>query len=144
MRNTILLLDRNNLESSTLSVLTIQSLVRNVLISCQHSCLPYEIADVCIPVVSWQWNCNPYPNKMLIKVMGYLLRLNILFYVKLIFCGSYTYSEIHVHVRGRVCKQQASSRQTNSARLIETFGEVARCWLPTCEVTSFVRLIIIT
>ena len=48
------------------------------------------------------------------------------------------------HVRGRVREPQASPRQTNSARLIEIFEEVARGWLPTCEVTSFVRLIIIT
>ena len=48
------------------------------------------------------------------------------------------------HVRGRDPEEQASSRQTNSARLIEMSGEGARCWLPTCEVTSFVRPIIIT
>ena len=82
----------------------------------------------------------------LIKVTGYLLWPNILFYVNLIFCGSYISckytctAKYLFHVRGRVHEQQASSRQTNSTRLIEISAEVARCWLPTCEVTRAVKL----
>ena len=78
----------------------------------------------------------------LFKVTGYLLWLNIWFYVSLIFCGSYVYSEIPVSRYGK--SLQAASiakmgKQTNCVRLIKIIREVVRWWLPACELpVSFI------
>ena len=59
-----------------------------------------------------------------------------MYFVEVPFTARYMYL---FHIRGRVREQQASPKQTNPARIIEIFGKVARCWIPTSEVTSFIR-----